>query len=661
MAGVDAGGDDATLGGADADGAPVPDSGTSSDGDASAPDTGTASSSDAGDAADAGDGYAGPYWSTLTNFNAQGGQVTRFDTNGNAVDAHDGHIALFDGVYYLYGTAYGCGFVWRSAGAPFCGFKAYSSTDLVHWTDLGFLFDATTAVWQTRCDGSTYGCFRPHVVFNQATGKYVLWINTYDNSVEYRVFTSASPAGPFVEEAEPVLASTGAPGAVTNGDEGLFVDDDGTAYVAYTNWATGGRISIEQLDPTYLTGTGHQATGLTAGSTEAPAMFKRNGTYYVTYSDPNCGYCSGTGLSYVTATSPLGPWSAGTKINANSCGGQPSFVSTLTLPVGTTYLFGSDLWTGSGNEATANFYWAPFTFSANGAIDAVTCQDSVQVPTIMAGSQSPAPPGEDNSSGVDGFTAFCDIGAAIERSQSFTATRSGTLSSVSFTSFQSGNPTSGLQIDVYQTDSSLRPTGAALSSATVPPSSISWAPDNVTIAPNVPVVAGGHYAIVVHSSATSGCYGMAHRDASPYPGGAEAYSNNGGATFSVEPSRTLKFETVIGGAAADAGAGSDAGAAILTILDATYGPSCEAPNGTATAGNQTSALTSTCGGLRAPCTFPTSGTIAGVIGDPSFGCQKDWVAHYTCSGGAPKTLYLCGPPGAVTCEAGGLRATLTCP
>jgi hypothetical protein len=551
-AAVDGGGADGTTGGADADGAPAADSGATSDGDAAGPDTGAAPPGDAGDAAnagdaaDAGDGGTAPYVSTLTNFNAMGDHVVRFDTNGNAVDAHDGHIAVFDGLYYLYGTAYDCGFVWRSPGTPFCGFKAYSSTDLVHWTDLGFLFDATTPVWQTRCNGNTYGCFRPHVVFNQATGKYVLWINTYDNSVEYRVFTSSSPAGPFVEQAEPVLASTGAPGAVTNGDMGLFVDDDGTAYLAYTNWATGGRISVEQLDPTYLTGTGHQVTGLTAGSTEAPAMFKRNGTYYVTYSDPNCGYCSGTGLSYVTATSPLGTWSAGTKINANSCGGQPSFVSTLTLPSATTYLFGSDLWTGSGNEATANFYWVPFSFGANGAIDDVTCQNTVQVPTIRAGSQSPPPAGEDNSSGVDGFVSFCDIGGAIERSQAFTATRSGTLSGVSFTSFQSGNPTSGLEIDVYPADSSLLPTGAALSTTTVPSSSIGWAPDNVTISPNVPVVALGRYAIVVKSATTAGCYGMVHKDDAPYAGGAEAYSSNTGATFSIETNRTLKFETVVG-------------------------------------------------------------------------------------------------------------------
>src|ERR1700737_1513920 len=77
--------------------------------------------------------------STITNFDASGHQITRYDTNGNAVDAHDGIIALFGSTYYLYGTSYNCGFTWLAAGTAFCGFKVYTSTDLVHWTDRGWL------------------------------------------------------------------------------------------------------------------------------------------------------------------------------------------------------------------------------------------------------------------------------------------------------------------------------------------------------------------------------------------------------------------------------------------------------------------------------------------------------------------------------------------
>jgi hypothetical protein len=63
--------------------------------------------------------------------------------------------------------------------------------------------------------------------------------------------------------------------------------------------------------------------------TEAPCLMKRNNLYYVLYSNPNCGYCA-TGTSYKTAASPLVPWSGGTKISVNSCGGQPSMECNTT-------------------------------------------------------------------------------------------------------------------------------------------------------------------------------------------------------------------------------------------------------------------------------------------------------------------------------------------
>src|ERR1051325_1966906 len=96
-------------------------------------------------------------WATVTirNFDGSGtstaNQITRFDVKGNAIDAHDGGIYQFGNRFYLYGTSYGCGFRWLTAG-PFCGFRVYSSPDLVNWYDEGLLFDSTA--WQTYCGGS---------------------------------------------------------------------------------------------------------------------------------------------------------------------------------------------------------------------------------------------------------------------------------------------------------------------------------------------------------------------------------------------------------------------------------------------------------------------------------------------------------------------------
>jgi hypothetical protein len=226
----------------------------------------------------------------LTNFDAAGNQVTRFDTDGNAVDAHDGAIQKFGQTYYLYGTSYDCGYQW-TVNDTFCGFKVYSSPDLTHWTDRGRVAAARSCRF----------CFRPHVVHDKATGKYVMWVNDQDAADKFRVYTSPAPTGPFTEQPVPDLPA----GTHCTADLDVFVDDDGTAYLACSN--AGWHIAVIQLTPDYLRAAGpYDVTGVTR--VEAPSIFKRNGVYYLTMSDPNCGYCTGTGTAYLTATSPLGPW-----------------------------------------------------------------------------------------------------------------------------------------------------------------------------------------------------------------------------------------------------------------------------------------------------------------------------------------------------------------
>jgi hypothetical protein len=314
--------------------------------------------------------------------------AARTDDAGRPIDAHDGEIQRFGDRYYLYGTEYGCGFRWNDKKSPFCGFVAYSSTDLVHWHAEGKLFDASTPYWQKRCNGSTYGCFRPHVVFNARTNQYVLWINSYDVSVGYHVFTSKAPTGPFIEALLPKLAinATQPPG-LNHGDHDVFVDTDGTAYLAFTDWREKGDIVVEKLDDNYLSGTGRYVR-LGLKSTEAPSIFRRGDTYYLTFSDPNCGYCA-TGTSYLHATSPLGPWEGrpaaaadqkqhrGLKISEKSCGGQPADVATLPGRSGPIFLYQSDRWdNGNPSETHATHYWEPLRFDSSGAIEPLACKAS---------------------------------------------------------------------------------------------------------------------------------------------------------------------------------------------------------------------------------------------------------------------------------------------
>src|SRR4051812_25750248 len=264
---------------------------------------------------------------TVTDGGAPG--WIRFDDQGNGVDAHDGEIKQFGSKYYLYGTAYGCGYV-RLHGyktdtrpvTPFCGFVVYESTDLRHWKYDGPLFDpATTSPtnWQQICNSATLSCYRPHVLYDAASGHYRLWVNTYDTTPDgiqhgYHVLNSTSPIGPFTEQT--VNGAAVLPKLAYNmgGDFDLFQDTNGAGYIVYavTDGDPLGRnynykLVIEALTSNYRTGTGNFTT-LDTRKTEAPSMFRRGSDYYVTMSDPQCAYCAGTGTAYLRAKSPLGPW-----------------------------------------------------------------------------------------------------------------------------------------------------------------------------------------------------------------------------------------------------------------------------------------------------------------------------------------------------------------
>jgi len=479
----------------------------------------------------------------IRNFSESGHQATRFDIDGNAVDAHDGKISYYNGTFYLYGTSYDCGFEWQNEVAQFCGFKVYSSKDLVSWKDEGFLFDAKTTTWQSRCDGKTYGCFRPHVMYNEKHENYVLWVNVYDNVSGYRVFTSKTPTGPFVEQEQPeILVNSDKPeGELNNGDHDLFIDDDGTGYLAITDWRTTGTIAIEKLTDDYLSGTGEVKTMITSGRTEAPGLFKRNGIYYVTYSDPNCGYCGGTGTSYKTAKSILGDWSEGIQISDDSCGGQPSFVSTLKLPSGTVYIYGSDLWNdGARNEALANFYWAPLEFNTDGSIKPMECLKSFTLKDAIKNSQ----PSVDSSVKEKGYKSVCEIGGNIQRSQSFTADASGTLKSFYLTTLKSGYPDDDLTLGFYEIKEGKRNKKELLEEISISAESLGWSAHSIEVNPDIKLKKGTQYMFILKSNTETGCYGYAY-NTSNSNSDELSISKDQGKSFQSDENKKLKFDMII--------------------------------------------------------------------------------------------------------------------
>lgn len=480
--------------------------------------------------------------STIVNFDSSGNQVQKFDVNGNAVDAHDGGLKEFNGVYYLYGTSYDCGYELSVRGSQFCGFKSYSSTDLVNWTDDGFMFDANgyPDVWQVRCVQGRYGCYRPHVLYNPSTGLYVLWVNTYDNPTGYRVFTSGNPTSGFVEVGPvtaPVAAFGSLPGTgYVNGDFDLFLDDDGIAYIAYTArlQAQAGypthTIDVMALNSAFTSAVGPVTVADSAGNVESPSLTKRNGSYYLVYG-PACAYCSGRETDY-QATTDIRRWDGVRhRLNGNSCGGQPSFVTRI----GDQYLYGSDLWQPyaaagavNANQALAQYFWTPLTFSGS-AILPFQCAQQVTVNTHTAGTTDPTT-----------YRNICDITVSTGRGQVFTAATTGTLSSVSINTF--GSKANGdVSVQLYAATNGL-PSGSPLGSSQAV--HWGWSSRAWVLAADQPVIQGQQYALVLSTSNnTSGCYGWDVAENNPYPGGTEISNVQGG--WTVEPARDLRFSVTI--------------------------------------------------------------------------------------------------------------------
>jgi hypothetical protein len=196
------------------------------------------------------------------------------------------------------------------------------------------------------------------------------------------------------------------------------------------------------------------------------------------------------------------------------------------------YLYGSDLWNNAAkNEALANYYWAPLSFEADGSILPMQCQKAAtfKLAKGAAGRQL------DSSAGVEGFTSSCDISGPIQHSQAFVATRSGILTKLTYTTFKSGHPVAGLQISICTAD------GKILSDTLIAADSIGWAPKNIVVQPDISVIAGTSYKILLKSASTKGCYGLEYN----HKGSGEAYSSDRGVTFSPEENRTLKHKVFI--------------------------------------------------------------------------------------------------------------------
>ena len=99
--------------------------------------------------------------------------VVKNDITMSGLDLHDGTINYVNGMFYMYGTMYACGFTWGTHNTPFCGFGVSTAPSITGpWTTPTLLFSPTATVdttggnwavdngqtWNWVCGSDGAGC-----------------------------------------------------------------------------------------------------------------------------------------------------------------------------------------------------------------------------------------------------------------------------------------------------------------------------------------------------------------------------------------------------------------------------------------------------------------------------------------------------------------------
>lgn len=178
-------------------------------------------------------------------------------------------------------------------------YHVFSTDDMVHWTDHGEILRASQVPWGTP-DGNFM--WAPDCAYKNGT--YYFYFphpsgSPWNSTWKIGVATSSKPASDFtvqgyIPDLEPLI------------DPCVFVDDDGQAYLYYGGGGVckGGKLKDNMME---VDGTMKPMTGL-VDFHEATWVHKRNGVYYLSYSDNYTGNNKGNQMRYATSTSPLGPW-----------------------------------------------------------------------------------------------------------------------------------------------------------------------------------------------------------------------------------------------------------------------------------------------------------------------------------------------------------------
>ncbi len=178
----------------------------------------------------------------------------------------------------------------------------YSSEDMINWTSHGSIMRATDFKWAIRDAWAAQVVKKDEKYYLYATVRH----GEPNVAMAIGVAVSDSPTGPFVDARGSALISddmTPGPYPWDDIDPTVFIDDDGTAWMAWGNPVC----HIVRLKPNMIEIDGPIDNIALPNYTEGPWLSKRNGIYYLTYpAFAHQGYWER--ICYATAPSIHGPW-----------------------------------------------------------------------------------------------------------------------------------------------------------------------------------------------------------------------------------------------------------------------------------------------------------------------------------------------------------------
>ena len=279
------------------------------------------------------------------------------DTDGNVIHAHGGHMLFRDGWYYWYGE--------NRIGDNYV--SCYRSKDLHSFEFRGNIITTSTPTAPIRVktdlrlgiDGHKVNLERPKVLYCEYTKKFVLWAH-FENGTDYKDARCAIATSDYPDRDFTYHGSFNPFGDMAR-DCTLFLDDDGRAYFIAAS-RDNADLHIWRLTKDFLN-TERLVNVLWQGEyREAPALFKKDGKYYMLSS-----YCTGWAPNQ-------GKWSSADSIDGEwellqNFGDETTFRSqpAFVLPKDGGYIYFGDRWGGKGHYNDSTYIVLDIKFRGDGS------------------------------------------------------------------------------------------------------------------------------------------------------------------------------------------------------------------------------------------------------------------------------------------------------